>query len=474
MGVVHLAQAPDGRRIALKVLRPHVVGDEEARRRLSREVNSLGRVRSPHVAEILDADPWGPVPFVATRYVPGPALQEYVGQEGPLAGPDLHRFARGLAEALEAVHRVGVVHRDIKPSNVVMEGRAPILIDFGLARLAEDDRVTRTGWLLGTPGYLAPELLEGAEPTAAADVHAWAATVAFAGTGRPPYGRGPDLAVTDRVRRGDHDVTGLDLTLCGLVEACLDPEPARRPTLAAVLHELRTGEVARTPQPPADREPTRVLPPPAREPYQEPPPAEWTPPRRISLGEHARRWVLGLALLAVLATAAVAAPYLMLAGLAVAVLLLRWASLVGAGRSLRREARGPRWYDVPLAAVLSPLTLLGSLPGSVLLLLFTGAIVGSAGLLCAAAGVDTLPALAGLGLLAGLLVWLGPGGSRVVGPVHRVGVPLARRLVPWLAVLAVFAGLAAGLLWSGWSGGTAWRPANEAPWGPGSWLDDRF
>ena len=204
MGVVHLAQAPDGSRVALKVLRPHIVGDDEARERLAREVNSLRRITSPRIAEVIDADPHGPTPYVATRYVPGLSLHEHVREEGPIAGVDLLHFAHALAEALIAVHGVGVLHRDIKPSNVLMEGRTPVLIDFGLARLADDPRLTHTGWLLGTPGYLAPEILYGDEATPASDVHAWAATVVYAATGSPPYGKGPAMAIMDRVRRGDH------------------------------------------------------------------------------------------------------------------------------------------------------------------------------------------------------------------------------------------------------------------------------
>src|SRR5699024_6736945 len=151
MGVVHLAHKEGGKRIALKVLRPDVVSDDESRRRLAREVNSLSRVRNPRIAEIVDADPWGPIPFVATRYVPGLSLHDHVRGGGPLTCEDLLHFACGLAQAIAAVHEVGVLHRDIKPSNVLMEGRNPVLIDFGLARVAEDTDITRTGWLLGTP-----------------------------------------------------------------------------------------------------------------------------------------------------------------------------------------------------------------------------------------------------------------------------------------------------------------------------------
>jgi serine/threonine protein kinase len=242
MGVVHLAQGRDGKRVALKVLRPHVVGDREARERLAREVTSLRRISSPRIAEILDADPHGPVPFVVTRYVPGLSLYHHVAEEGPIAGADLTHFADALAEALQAVHRVGVLHRDIKPTNVLMEGRSPVLIDFGLARVAEDPRLTQTGWLLGTPGYLAPEILYGDDATVASDVHAWAATVVFAATGRSPYGKGPVMAIMDRVRRGEYNLSGVAEPLVGLLRECLDPEPLERPSvveLRAALRDLR-------------------------------------------------------------------------------------------------------------------------------------------------------------------------------------------------------------------------------------------
>lgn len=255
MGIVHLARRPGGQRVALKMLRPHIVGDDEARARLAREVNSLSRIRSRWVAEIVDADPWAPVPFVATRYVPGLPLHDHVTEEGPVEGADLVWLAACLAEGLAAVHEVGVLHRDVKPSNVLMEGRTPILIDFGLARLADDPRLTHTGWLIGTPGYLAPEILYGDDATPASDLHSWAATVAFAATGNPPFGRGPSMAIMDRVRRGEHDLTGVPDPLRDVVAAALDPEPARRPTLLQVLEWLRPQTTrpasrAETPAPP--------------------------------------------------------------------------------------------------------------------------------------------------------------------------------------------------------------------------------
>ncbi len=239
MGLVHLARSPDGRRVALKVLRPHIVGDDEARARLAREIASLQRVRSPWVAEMLDADPWAEIPYVVTRYVPGLSLHHHVTDEGPIEGRDLLWLAGCLAEGIAAVHAADVLHRDVKPANVLMEGRTPILIDFGLARVADDPRLTQTGWLLGTPGYLAPEILYGDDPTPAVDVHAWAATVAWAATGRAPYGRGPSMAIMDRTRRGEHDLAGMSGPLADVVGAALDPDPLARPTVREVLDWLR-------------------------------------------------------------------------------------------------------------------------------------------------------------------------------------------------------------------------------------------
>src|SRR4051794_28713964 len=264
MGVVHLARrGPDGERIALKLLRPHVVGDQEARRRLEREVGSLRRIKSRWVAEIVDADPWAPVPYVATRYVPGLSLHDHVHEEGPITGRDLTWFATCLAEGVASVHAVGVLHRDVKPSNVLMEGRTPILIDFGLARVADDPKLTHTGWLLGTPGYLAPEILYGDDASTASDVHSWAATVAFAGTGHPPFGRGPAMAIMDRVRRGEHDLAGLPEDLRSVVAAALDSDPASRPSLDDLRARMSEHGTVTAPPPlsaPAEQEDPFTLP----------------------------------------------------------------------------------------------------------------------------------------------------------------------------------------------------------------------
>jgi hypothetical protein len=483
MGVVHLAEA-DGHRVALKVLRPHVVGDDEARQRLAREVNSLSRVRSPRVAEIIDADPWGPIPFVATRYVPGLSLYDHVRDEGLIAGDDLVHLAGGLAAALRAVHLAGVLHRDIKPSNVLMEGRSPVLIDFGLARVAEDDRLTRTGWLLGTPGYLAPEILYGDEPTPAADVHSWAATVAYAGTGRAPYGRGPSMAVMDRVRRGEHDLTGLEPRVRGLLEAALHPEPARRPDLLTIIDafgDATTRERIDLPAEPTIQVPE--VPPPTRH-FQPPAPTavaaaagytptdlEPEPPVKVRFAERMRRWLLGLALLAGVSAAVAAAPWAATATLVLAVAVLRWLSVAAFSAEERRRFRGRKWYDGVVTAVTSPVDLVASIPGTALLLACAGSLVASAALVMVAAGVTTAEGLPLLGAFLGLCLWWCPGGRRVRSPVGRIGAPLARSTVVWAIAVVLLLGAAAVLAYAAQQNGADWTPAEGAPWRKGTLLD---
>lgn len=524
MGVVHLARRPGGERVALKVLRPHIVGDDEARHRLAREVNSLSRIRSRRVAEIVDADPWGDIPFVATRYVPGLSLHDHVHEEGPITGADLVWAASCLAEALAAVHEVGVLHRDIKPSNVLMEGRTPILIDFGLARVADDPKLTLTGWLLGTPGYLAPEILHGDDATAASDVHSWAATVAFAGTGRPPFGRGPSVAVMDRVRRGEHDLTGLDPALRPVIEEALDPDPSRRPSLP----ELRQWLARLLPAPagPEDHEPAPFTMPMAvaslapahdttevvgrgaepvpedrgsagvgagagwpsepRHPWSEPHPRStrvladdgatetirepghdeafpWAPPPRVGGLERFRRGVLVVAGAAVVGAGVAAAPYVTALLAVVVTWLLRSGSLAGSAAGARRQVRGARWYDAPQLLLATPWHALAAIPGVLVLVLWSLGLAMAAALLCFAASLSLTTSLGVIGVVLALALWWGPGSSRLRRPIQRVGHPVAARGVPWfLATLVLLAG-AAGLAAAATGNGTQWAPAADRP-----------
>jgi len=232
MGVVHLARDPQGGLVAVKVLHPTATESANARLRLAREVETMRRVRSAFVAEVLDADVTGEFPYIVTRYVPGPTLETMVHTRGPLSGAGLRRLAYGTAEALTAIHAAGVVHRDLKPGNVMLTDDRPVVIDFGIAQSPDATRLTQTGMVMGTPGYLAPEVIEGQPSSPASDVHSWGATMAYAATGRAPYGGGGDSFQTIfyRIVSGRADLSGVPAPLVPLLSAALARDPAQRPS----------------------------------------------------------------------------------------------------------------------------------------------------------------------------------------------------------------------------------------------------
>jgi Protein kinase domain len=232
MGVVYLASDPAEQLVAIKVLRQSVAGEETARRRLAHEVATMRRVSSPHVAEVMDADVTGNPPYIVTRYVPGKTLEDVVAADGPLTGAALASLARGLTAALAAMHSAGVVHRDLKPGNVMLVDGEPVVIDFGIAQAADSTRLTMTGMFMGTPGYLAPEVIEGRPSGPAADIHSWGATMAYAVTGRPPFGTGTFEAIFYRIVHGQPDLAAMPVPLVPLVLRALARDPARRPSAA--------------------------------------------------------------------------------------------------------------------------------------------------------------------------------------------------------------------------------------------------
>ena len=214
------------------MLHPAATESANARLRLAREVETMRRVRSAFVAEVLDADVTGEFPYIVTRYVPGPTLEAMVRSRGPLSGSGLRRLAYGTAEALTAIHAAGVVHRDLKPGNVMLTDDRPVVIDFGIAQSPDATRLTQTGLVMGTPGYLAPEVIEGEPSSPASDIHSWGATMAYAATGRQPYGGGGDSFQTIfyRIVSGRADLSGVPAPLVPLLSAALARDPAHRPS----------------------------------------------------------------------------------------------------------------------------------------------------------------------------------------------------------------------------------------------------
>ncbi|WP_328854753.1 serine/threonine protein kinase [Microbispora hainanensis] len=261
MGEVYLAVGRRGDRVALKMLRDPIENDPDARLRLEREVRALRRVESPYVAQVLDADLSGDRPYLVMDYIEGENLLDAVRRHGPLPESRLITLAQGLASALAIIHAGGIVHRDVKPANVLLGEDGPVLIDFGIAQVLDATRVTMTGTFLGTPGYCAPEVFAEETVGAPADVHGWAATVAFAATGRPTFGRGTAESQMYAVLNGKADLVGVPAALLPLVRAALHRDPARRPTAALLADRLSrlarvAGESSRAPGEPSAAETT--------------------------------------------------------------------------------------------------------------------------------------------------------------------------------------------------------------------------
>ncbi|MEU3310277.1 serine/threonine-protein kinase [Nocardiopsis sp. NPDC006832] len=270
MGAVYAARSPAGELVAVKLVHGDLAIDPEFRARFRREADLVGRVVGPCVPRFLAQDTAADQPWLATEYVSGPTLRQHVREHGPLMGTSLHAFATGVAEALRAIHTAGIVHRDLKPGNVILAPDGPKVLDFGIARAIDETAITRTGGLFGTPGWVAPELLKGGPPSVAADVFAWGGLVAYAATGRSPFGTGSAETMAVRVLDGKPDLAGIPDSLMPLVRAATGGDPARRPTVEQALAELLGADRATIvgPGPEATELVTRVL----RQGWEAPPP----------------------------------------------------------------------------------------------------------------------------------------------------------------------------------------------------------
>ncbi len=245
MGQVYLARSDRGRMVAVKVVREELAAQEEFRARFRQEVRAAQRVGGHWTAPVLDADTEAEVPWVATGYVAGPTLQQVVGRDhGALPERSVRILAAGLAHALQDIHAAGIVHRDLKPSNVLVTIDGPRVIDFGIARALETlagDGLTRTGSLVGSPGFMAPEQVRGDRITPACDVFCLGSVLAYAATGTLPFGTANSgvHALMFRIAQEEPDLSGVPEGIADLVRDCLRKDPAARPTLHHILD--RTG-----------------------------------------------------------------------------------------------------------------------------------------------------------------------------------------------------------------------------------------
>lgn len=244
MGQVYFGRSAGGRPVAVKVIRPDLAGDASFRARFRQEVAAARKVNGLFTALVVDADPDGPMPWLATAYIPGPSLAEAVARHGKLPAETVLALAAGLAEGLQAIHATGLVHRDLKPSNVLLADDGPRMIDFGISRAAEASSLTHTGAVMGSPGFMSPEQAMGQEAGPPSDIFSLGAVLTFAATGQGPFGSGSTHALIYRVVHEQPSLDGLPALVRPLVENCLIKDPASRPDAGEVLAQLSTTALA--------------------------------------------------------------------------------------------------------------------------------------------------------------------------------------------------------------------------------------
>lgn len=237
MGRVYLGTSPGGRPVAVKVIGPGLANQPGYRERFAREARAAMSVSGLYTASVVDADTTGERPYIATEYVAAPSLAEAVGRTAPLPPQAVLALAGGMAEALVAIHRAGLVHRDVKPHNILLAADGPVVIDFGIA-VGGEASLTAVGMTVGTPGYIAPEVLHGRDPSPRSDVFSLACVLVYAARGSGPFGSGDPLAIAHRSANGEPDLAGVPEQVRALVAPMLQRDPDRRPTPEQLLQHV--------------------------------------------------------------------------------------------------------------------------------------------------------------------------------------------------------------------------------------------
>lgn len=240
-GTVWRAADPEGNAVALKLLHPALASTEKSRKRLAREARLVNRIEGSGVAQVLDFEADDTFPFVVTELIEGPTLAEVIA-EAPLDFQEAHLLSAQLDDILRRVHRAGIVHRDLKPSNIILSETGPVLIDFGIAQTQEDQRLTKTGLMCGTPGFVSPELLGATDPDhqlwIEGDWWALSALLLSSLTGRRPFAGSEPAVILSNITRGVPDVDGLPENMARTFVEALAPDPQRRLPAEILLQRL--------------------------------------------------------------------------------------------------------------------------------------------------------------------------------------------------------------------------------------------